>query len=182
MADYKARWRNYFIVNDGNKNGTIELDDAKFVAARVFPVGSAGYPAALVVVEEFIKPFIQDFDLNGDGKITPEEFNAGVEKYFISKSNFEEFPEWFKKQTDIFFNIIDESKNGALSFEEVKRFSKTAGTKASDAEIQAAFDYGVKIGGEGKFGHKSFHNLVFEFATSPKPTPEWDIIVPIYTF
>ena len=34
---------------------------------------------------------------------------------------------------------------------------------------------------EGKFGHKSFEKLVFEFATYPKPTPEFDIVLPIFT-
>jgi len=121
---------------------------------------------------------IKDLDSNSDGIVTKEELLAGVEKFFIGK-DYLTVPRWAQVEGERLFEVLDVNKNGELSFEEVSTFSKKSGSNASNTELRHAYDYAKNLGG-GIFDKIAFRKLLFVWASSPDPVPEFDVLIPFF--
>jgi len=185
MATYKERWDKYFAFLDGNKNGTLEAEDAKIAGEAAakglgYKPGDAGYDAAIKNFTDYLNALIGAFDTNKDGKVTKEEYSTNVEKLFANK-NYEQVPDWSVKETNRFFTLLDGNGNGSVSFDEVVAINKRVGSHNSEADLKKAYDYAVGLGG-GAFNQVANRKLFTEWTSAAKPVPEFEAIYPMFKF
>jgi len=172
---YKQRWLDYFELLDANGNGTIDAGDVGAAGERAEASGLFT-PATLAQYKqhlaEIINHLIKEYDANKDGKITKEEWLAGIEKGFIGKSQ-EAGPAWWNDVLGKIFATVDKNNNGEISEDEyVKAVTTLSPTTSADA-VRKAYN---NVKGPGKFDVEVVRKLYWRWATSPDSDPEIDTL------
>jgi len=172
---YKQRWLDYFEMLDSNNNGTIDVGDVE-AAGKIAEASGHFTGAALVQykqhIAEVVGHLIKEYDSNKDGKVTKEEWLAGIEKAFIGKSQ-DAAPAWWNEVLGGFFAAADANKNGEISEDEFVKAVTTLSPKVTADAVKKAYNH---VKGPGKFDAAVFRKLYWIWATSPNPEPEVDIL------
>eukprot|EP00026_Physarum_polycephalum_P015783 Phypoly_transcript_16555.p1 GENE.Phypoly_transcript_16555~~Phypoly_transcript_16555.p1 ORF type:complete len:122 (-),score=27.12 Phypoly_transcript_16555:54-419(-) len=117
-------------------------------------------------------------DANKDNVVTKDEFHAAVEK--IVAGGPAKLPEWFAGSIKAVFPIIDTNKNGDISFDEAQASVKRITPSQNDEAIHKAYDWLKGKSKTGKVDPDTVFEGIWEWASSPNPTPEAEIIFPYY--
>eukprot|EP00026_Physarum_polycephalum_P016767 Phypoly_transcript_17763.p1 GENE.Phypoly_transcript_17763~~Phypoly_transcript_17763.p1 ORF type:complete len:187 (+),score=38.14 Phypoly_transcript_17763:99-659(+) len=182
---YKQRWLEYFEALDADGSGAIDPGDLSY-ATKTFskmlgkPEDSAEVKSHAAAYSTFFHDLVKAFDINKDGSISKDELLAGVEKYFIGKTP-ETVPDWWKAHVLQAFEAVDINGDGDLSVEEKVSFVKRLVPSASEADITAAYAWGIKQGSSGKYDATTLSRIVFKWATDPNPTPEASLLLPFFS-
>jgi len=182
---YKQRWLGYFKVLDANNSGFIDPGDAAIVGKRLattfgFAEGSPQYHGIVKALEGYLTNLIKDFDINKDGKVSREELIESVDKLFVGKG-IEHLPGWWIANLELFFKAFDTNNNGELSLEEVTHIIKKVTPHESAENIAHAYKWAQNHShSKGKYDANTLVAILYEWATSPAPTPEAEILMPFF--
>jgi len=79
--------------------------------------------------------FWQPADINGDGKVSLEEYLKVAESLISNFTNSTELQDAYRAKTNAVFGILDASNDGQISIDEYKQFCVAVGLTEKDAEI-----------------------------------------------
>lgn len=137
---------------DVNGNGTIDHDDIVALVARLIagfresPSSEKGRAVA-AGFEDFWASVVGAADLDGDGKLGPHEWNAGMVAAFVDAADG--FDRHLRPAVEAVMRLADADGDGHLGRAEFSVLQKAFGTKAN--EVQAAFDH-LDADGDGAIG------------------------------
>jgi len=178
---YKERWLAYFTKLDANNNGFIERSDARIIGKQTaaglgLAEGSAAYHAVIASFENYLAHLIKDFDANKDDKVSKDELLAAVDKLFVGKTAHT-VPAWWKESLESGFKSLDVNHDGAISLEEVTKGVRNLDPDVPAEKIKHAYEWAAQQSGTGKYDSEAFLQITFQWATSPHPTPEADVLL-----
>jgi len=181
---HKYRWALFFDVMDQDGNGVLEKRDIDALAKQLserakLPVDDPDIKGVTFAYSSLLNNVIENFDENNDGKVTIEEFFAGVERYFVGKTP-ETIPHWLKKCIEDFFPSYDTNKDGEISLEELKVGFKLADPDQTDENITKAFEWAKSHSPSGKYDFDAFYNVAYLWATSKEEVPEVVTLTPYF--
>ncbi|BAY46600.1 calcium-binding EF-hand-containing protein [Kalymmatonema gypsitolerans NIES-4073] len=157
-----------FTHADINGNGILEQADVLALAARIVtylgePMGSPKTQKLLQAFEHFWTHIQAKMDVDGDGKVTSEEWRNGLRKAFAEDP--ETYKAGFRPLAEATFTICDRDGDGFLEQSEFAKFHKAFGCKSANSEL--AFQ---KLDdGDGKLTVNELLSAWQEYYTSNDP-------------
>jgi Ca2+-binding EF-hand superfamily protein len=178
---YRDRWVAYFNALDANKTGFIQPSDAIFIGKKVAAVygvtdGSPEYTAILNASPKVVDGIINACDADKDGKVSLEELLSGVENTIIGKTAHT-LPECYASPLEEYFRAADLSHNGIISLEEMIIGIKKVAPHESEERVKNAYQWAAQQSSSGKYDKEALLHVGLQWATSPDPTPEADILI-----
>jgi len=174
---YVQRWEDYFKnVLDADGNGFIEPADAhvggKGVALALgFAGGTPAYENTVKSFENLIRNIIHDFDDNKDGKVSLEELQNNVKKFFVGQP-IDSLPEWWKENVRQFYRIGDPEGTGReVPVEEFIKLQKIFPPHASPETVAEAYQWAKANSPSKKLDFDAINFLTYTWASSPDPQP-----------
>ncbi|GIG70061.1 EF-hand domain-containing protein [Phytomonospora endophytica] len=122
---------------DVDKNGSIEYQDLIDLASRllsafeVTPASDKGQ-AVLDSFEGFWDAMVAAADMDGDRRLSPQEWRAGMSGAFIERDGG--FDRSMRPAVKAVADLLDTDGNGTLSIEEFRAMQRAFGTAAEDVE------------------------------------------------
>ncbi|HET6214368.1 MAG TPA: EF-hand domain-containing protein [Micromonosporaceae bacterium] len=153
---------------DLDGNGYIEEGDLLALGAHV----AAGFghepgsPRAAAVADTFRRLWtvlVDTMDTSGDGRISPEEFRAGMATAFTDRAKYDAF---FQPAVDAIVSLCDQDGNGVVDMAEFRQIQHGYGTPADEAD--ATFKL-LDRDGDGHLSRDELAAAAHEFYTSADP-------------
>jgi Ca2+-binding EF-hand superfamily protein len=121
---------------DVDANGHIDFDDITALASRLVsgfgePADSPKGRALSAGFEEWWQALLAATDLDGDRRITPEEWNSGMRVAFVESDSG--FDDHFRPLARAAFDLADTDGDGVVSVEEFVTWQQAFGTSAAAA-------------------------------------------------
>lgn len=150
---------------DINSNGYIDHDDIVALVARLVAgfresPGSEKGQAVALGFEDFWKSVLGAADTDGDGRITPQEWNFGMVEAFVEPVNG--FDEHLRPAVEAVMRLVDTDGDGRIGMAEFKIMQKAFGTKPGG--VKAAFAH-LDADGDGIISVTELIDAAREFYT-----------------
>ncbi|GAU70890.1 hypothetical protein SSP35_23_00800 [Streptomyces sp. NBRC 110611] len=171
---------------DVDGDGFFDSADVMAMAARIItfqeiPFGSEKALGLFAGFQEFMQNILAHLDVDGDGRISPEEWRKGIIGVFGEKP--EEFDALFRPLAQAIWRVCDRDDDGTVSAEEFRCFQKAVGS--SEKNQQLAFEK-LDINGDGSLSVDEILSAYREYYTSRDPAARgnwlygdvWDTHVP----
>ncbi|MBB5868903.1 Ca2+-binding EF-hand superfamily protein [Allocatelliglobosispora scoriae] len=154
---------------DVNRNGHIDHDDITRLATRLadgFGESTASPKGQALVdgLEEFWTSLVAAVDHDGDGSITPKEWQAGMITAFVEPEAG--FDQGFQPAAEAIMGLADTDDDGAVAFDEFKTLLKAFGAPAKDAK--AAFEH-LDADGDGSLTVEELVLAARQYYTGTQP-------------
>jgi len=121
---------------DVDGSGTVDFDDVIALASRLVscfdePADGPKGRALSAGFEEWWQALLAATDLDGDRRITPQEWNAGMRRAFVDSASG--FDDHFRPLARAAFELADTDGDGAVGIEEFVAWQQAFGTPAPAA-------------------------------------------------
>jgi len=128
-----------FQVYDLDQSGFVEVADLERCASnlaklRNWKPDSSEFIELKAKYSAIWTNFWQPADINGDGKVSLEEYLKVADNSISNFSNSTELQEAHKAKANVIFDILDASNDGQISLVEYKQFCIAVGLTEKDAE------------------------------------------------
>ncbi|WP_249067964.1 EF-hand domain-containing protein [Argonema antarcticum] len=171
LSEYhRKKLLHHFRCLDADNSGFIGKEDAEIFAERFAKLRSAepGSEIHKDVLSKWLyiwENFWSKADLDGDGKVSPEEFCQGIEKAISN-------PDFNDPLIEILFDIVDLDSDGHISQQEHRLFFSVFDM---DAEKSAFVFSKLDINQDGILTKQEFVSAKREFLTEKEPgaTGNW---------
>ena len=150
---------------DMNGNGYLDHDDivalvARFIAGfRVSPHSDEGHAVA-AGFEDFWQSLISLVDTDGDGRISPDEWNDGMVDAFVEAADG--FDRHLRPAVSAVMHLADTDGDGRIRFAEFTMLQKAFGSRADG--VQAAFRH-LDADGDGSISVPELIEAAREYYT-----------------
>ncbi|MEV0621745.1 EF-hand domain-containing protein [Nonomuraea sp. NPDC050404] len=123
---------------DVNRNGRLELDDLIALGTRVLAAFGVSPDSNLgnrlfSSYSDYWEVLLTKIDLDGDRKISPEEYRLGMNAAFVEDPDG--YERALRPAIQATLDVTDVNGNRALDLEEFQRFQSAFGTSPEDAEF-----------------------------------------------
>lgn len=160
---------------DVDGDGYFEMADvmamaAKMVAFQNVPFDSPEAQLLFQRFQEFMNNVARNLDVDGDGKITPEEWRKGMIGTFGGNTAL--FDDWFRPLAEAIWGLCDRDGDGRVEAHEFLCFQRAVGT--SPENRQKAFDQ-LDRNGDGSLSVEEILSAYRDYYTSsdPKAPGNW---------
>lgn len=153
---------------DADGNGYIEESDLLALGAHVVAgfghaAGSAQAQSVTDAFHRLWKALVGNLDADGDGRISPAEFQSGMAEAFTDQAAYDAF---FQPAVDSILSLGDADGDGKLSLAEWRQIQAGYGTPPADAE--ATFRL-LDSTGDGYLTRDELSTAVRQFYTGTDP-------------
>lgn len=165
----ERKWALSFAHVDVDRNGYADEADALALGDQV--IAEYGYTEGSPDAERVRSSFrglwqsIADgMDTDGDGRVTSEEFVAGMRRVLADERGYDKF---FQAAVDPVLDLADRDRDGVVSLEEWRKFQAAYGTQPADADV--IFEL-LDADGRGTLSRTELAEALRQFYTSSNPT------------
>jgi juvenile hormone diol kinase len=159
---------NNFRIYDIDGSGFVELADLESCAnnlakLRNWEADSSEFIELQAKYSAIWTNFWQPADINGDGKVSLDEYLKVADNSISNFSNSTALQDAHKNKANVIFDILDASNDGQISLTEYKQFCVAIGLNEKDAEIAFAH---LDQNGDGYISRDEYLQASKEFHTS----------------
>lgn len=159
---------NNFQIYDIDGSGFVELADLERCAInlaelRNWDADSSEFLELQAKYSAIWTNFWQPADVNGDGKVTLDEYLKVAENSIANFFDSVELQEAHENKANVIFDILDSSNDDQISLTEYKQFCVAIGLTEKDAEIAFA---NLDQNGDGYISRDEYLQASKEFHTS----------------
>ncbi|WP_018350436.1 EF-hand domain-containing protein [Longispora albida] len=169
MTDLLERkWALSFAQLDANRDGFADESDARTLGRLVadsygHPEGSPGAGRVLDAFQNLWAAIAAGMDTDGDGRVTAEEFVAGMRTVLALESGYDTH---FQAAVDPVLDLADSDGDGVVTLGEWRLFQQAYGTSPADAD--AIFEL-LDVNGDGELSRAELAAALRDFYTSSDP-------------
>ncbi|XP_054613078.1 centrin-3 isoform X2 [Dunckerocampus dactyliophorus] len=141
--EQKHEIREAFELFDTDKDNEIDYHELK-VAMRAL---------GLEVKKVDVLQILKDYDREGNGKITFEDFNEVVTELILERDPKEEIMKAFR--------LFDDDESGKISLRNLRRVARELGENTSEEELRSMID-AFDADGDGEINQEEFLSIMSE--------------------